>query len=308
VYNLTVFCDDLTGLVGHNVSSTGVVSVGGMNHPPSIESFWATSIAPTVYQSVIFTCTASDEDNDVLNITFDFGDGTTFSAIVTSNPVVNLSTSHAYSAPGTYYAYATATDYISSPVISAPIVMAVSPWKLHLVAGWNLISLPFVNHSYTAQTMGLMTGDVVIGWNSASRSYDRTCIVGISPPSTDFPIEDSTGYWIHTSMTRDITIIGSLPPATMTRSVTVPAGGGWVLMGFAGLSTQRHASNVPAWYSGGSVSVVVRYVPGIIYQTYIPGLPFSDFTLVPGEGYWVYVTASGTFTYPTSSGIVIQSG
>jgi hypothetical protein len=34
-----------------------------------------------------------------------------------------------------------------------------------------------------------------------------------------------------------------------------------------------------------------------LYKTYIVGLPPSDFTLIPGQAYWVSCSGSGTFTY-----------
>jgi hypothetical protein len=33
------------------------------------------------------------------------------------------------------------------------------------------------------------------------------------------------------------------------------------------------------------------------YDTYIVGLPPTDFFLAPWHGYWIFVTASGTLTY-----------
>jgi hypothetical protein len=238
-----------------------------------------------------------------VSLTLETGDGSFYIVqwpiFPSANQSVTVTVKHTYESTGTYAAKATVVDSLNNSVESSPIVLEVSPWKLHLHAGWNLISMPFIYHNYTAATMGLMKGDIVVKWNSTWRNY-TSFIVGVTPAYLAFPIEDSTGYWVYSAIAKDIALNGSLPPATMTKSVTVPAGGGWVLTGFAGLSTQRHASDVPTWYTGGSVVVVVAYDPILkIYRSYIPRLPPSDFAIVPGAGYWVYVTASGWMTYPT---------
>jgi hypothetical protein len=57
------------------------------------------------------------------------------------------------------------------------------------------------------------------------------------------------------------------------------------------------ASNLKASFTGGTVSVIASYDPITrTYKSYV-GSPPSDFYLVPGQAYWMYVTASGTLSY-----------
>src|SRR4030065_1875432 len=36
--------------------------------------------------------------------------------------------------------------------------------------GWNLVSVPLIAHGYSANTLGLTPGDMVVGWNSSTQS------------------------------------------------------------------------------------------------------------------------------------------
>jgi hypothetical protein len=92
-------------------------------------------------------------------------------------------------------------------------------------------------------------------------------------------------------------LYGSVPTTTQTKTVTLPAEGGWAMIGFLGLNTTRHASDIPKMYTGGTVTTVAYYdtVAGS-YKVYI-GTPRTDFLLSPGWGLWIYATASGTLSY-----------
>ena len=174
-----------------------------------------------------------------------------------------------------------------------------SVFNLTLGAGWNFVSLPLTGYGYTAGTLGLNHGDAVFRVNPGPGILYSAYYVGISPPPMDFPIEPSCGYFIWTNVAKTLTIYGEVPTMLQQRNITVPAGGGWAAIGFVGF-THRHASNVPALYSGGLISTVVRvYKPDyiIMWQTYIVGVPMTDFALVPGSAYWIYVTGSGTLSY-----------
>jgi hypothetical protein len=171
-------------------------------------------------------------------------------------------------------------------------------WDLPLVLGWNFVTIPQFN-SYKASTLGLQRTDVVAGWNPATGVYDKNYIVGVSPIPLDFVIAPSTGYWIYAVSPETLHLAGSCPTAVQTRSITVPAGGGWAIIGFNTLKTTMKASNIPAMCSGGgTINTVASYNPITkIYKTYIAGVPPTDYTLVPGQAFWVFCTASLTLTY-----------
>jgi hypothetical protein len=66
------------------------------------------------------------------------------------------------------------------------------------------------------------------------------------------------------------------------------------------MKTTWKASDLASMYSGGTIMTVVRWNPSPIiplYVTHIIGLPLNNFPLVPGEGYWIFVSGSGTLTY-----------
>jgi hypothetical protein len=167
-----------------------------------------------------------------------------------------------------------------------------------LAQGWNMMTVPLVGSGYKASTLGLLTDDVVSGYNSSTMVYDKNYIVNRSPARNDFTLIESTGYWIYVSVPETLHLsAGTIPTTPQTLTVTVPAGGGWAIIGFLGLNATRHASDIKGMYSGGIVTTVAGYITATgAYQVYI-GTPRTDFLLVPGQGYWIYVTASGVLTY-----------
>lgn len=170
---------------------------------------------------------------------------------------------------------------------------------LSLVKGWNFLSIPTVGFNYTAGTLGLSTGDIVVSWNSTTQTYDRTFVVGVSPPFKDFAIADSTGYWIYATRDERIMLNGSVPTTTQSREIAVPSSGGWVAVGFESLNVGMYASAIPGMHSvPGSVTVVLSYDPVTgTYRSYVVGKPFTDFMLTPGRAYWCWCTTSGTLEY-----------
>ena len=169
-------------------------------------------------------------------------------------------------------------------------------FNLNLVTGWNLISVPLVGYGYKASTLGLMPGDTVARWNPTTRTY-TSHIVGVAV--NDFTIDPSVGYWINVpSGKRFLNFYGSIPNTAQSRSLTVPAGGGWAIIGFASLNNTRHASDVPAMFSiPANLTMVSRWNPGsyLSWQAAIPGV--NNFLLVPGQAYWILIKSSGVLTY-----------
>lgn len=178
------------------------------------------------------------------------------------------------------------------------VIMSVTKtsFVLRLAQGWNMVCLPFINLSYTANTLGLENGSLVAGLNSSNQQYDEAFIVGLSPLSKDFAVHPSTGYWIYASAPTDLTLRGTVS-SNETRPIVVPLGGGWVMFGLASL-TPRHASEIPAMYSGGDLIIVCSWDPiRVAYQSYIPEFPVTDFIIYPGVAFLGYVSASGTFSH-----------
>ena len=170
---------------------------------------------------------------------------------------------------------------------------------LNLAAGWNMISLPFAGTDYMASTLGLRLGDLVVGWNSSTQSYDRTYIVGLSPQTADFQIVWAMGYWVYASAAIPLALHGNLPTGTREIVIDVPEGGGWAMLGLATLRTDLHASDIPEMANiSGIISLVAYFDPLTgVYRSYIVGLPITDYPLVPGRAYWCYIAGDVTLTF-----------
>ncbi|MFH1580282.1 MAG: PKD domain-containing protein, partial [Thermoplasmatota archaeon] len=214
-YTLRVWADDLTGLAGHNVSDTGLIHVTTAgNNPPVITAFTVSDSTPYTLQVLTFSGTATDPNLDLLDLTFDFGDGntTTLTQVTVGQ---TLTTTHAYESPGFYTAYVTASDLQATPVTSSPMFLNVEQaayFTLDLVQGWNFVCVPLLGAGYKASTLGLNPGDTVSEWNPATKTY-KSHIVGV--PVNDFTIAPSTGYWINVpSGTRTLDLYGSIPGTT----------------------------------------------------------------------------------------------
>lgn len=181
------------------------------------------------------------------------------------------------------------------------VVMSASEqvYSLDLVQGWNFVSIPLVIRGYRASTLGLLFGDVVVGWNPALGRSDQVYIVGISPQIYDFDILPDTGYEIYSSSSRKLNLIGTAPAGVQTKEVTVPERGGCIALGLLGFNSTRRASDVPGMYSvPGGVSAVIAFdAVTKKYVCYYPAVPFSDFSLTVGQGLWVWCEASGVLSY-----------
>ena len=172
-------------------------------------------------------------------------------------------------------------------------------YDLALVGGWNFVSLFLSGWSYKASTLGLMKGDIVVGWNSSRAAYDKSYIVGVSPPVADFAITESTGYWVYVGTSKTISLNGTVPTSKQSKTSSGPVGGYWASVGFVSLNSTRRASDIPAMYSiPGGVTAVASYNPSTTkYSQYIVGIPSTDFKVVPGQAYWVWCVSSGVFSY-----------
>jgi len=245
-------------------------------------------------------------DNSTLKITWDFGDGT-----VVGN--AGRSVSHTYVNPAINSTYRVQVwindmwvdDFARSHNVTKWWYVNVThnpnaptqEFSRSLVSGWNFVTVPLVGHGYMASTLPLDAGDIVAGYNSATEKYDQNYVVGF--PLGDFAVSESTGYWIYSGVAKTVHLYGSVPATSQARTITVPAGGGWVIVGFESMNTARHASDIPAMYSVvGGIGQVASYDAATgKYTSYVVGFPLNDFALVPGQAYWCSCTASGVLTY-----------
>jgi len=295
-YTLRVYSDDKTGLSGHNYSDPALVHVARIgNHVPVITDFHASNELPTNEEVVTFYGTAVDDDNDLCVFNFTFGDGE-WQVVSQTTANTTVTATHVYPVAGLYTAYLDVTDTQNAAPTEGPIIMDVSQafFTLNLVSGWNFVSVPRVGWGYMASTLGLLDGDIVAGWEP-NEGYNQNFVVGF--PLGDFAINGSTGYWIYAGVAETLDLFGAVPTSLQIRTIDVPSGGGWAIVGFNSLDATRHASDIPAMYSGG-VDQVASYDPVTgDYISYVVGFPLNDFALVPGQAYWCYFFADGVLSY-----------
>ena len=173
------------------------------------------------------------------------------------------------------------------------VMNVVKSFSLNLVAGWNLVSLPLTGYGYRASTLGLSSGDVIVGVDYPYHVLVyKTYVVG--NPFNDFAMLPNQGYWIFVSVSKTLTILGVVPNTVQT--IQLPSGSGWWLIGFLGFKTW-HASEIVQMFNG-TTSLVVKFNPITkTYITYIAGLPINNFLVGPGEACWVYVEGSAVIRY-----------
>jgi hypothetical protein len=173
-------------------------------------------------------------------------------------------------------------------------VQAPSGFNLDLVAGWNFVTVPPVGYGYTASTLGAIV-DQVAKWDPVA---GYIIWWSLFPTKNNFAIEGSTGYWVLATAPGTLTLLGDIPTTTQTRTITVPTGGAWVMMGFNSLRTDWTATSVVGMYTGGTVQQVAKWNPVAGYTIWWDMFPTkNNFALVPGQSYWILVTASGQLTY-----------
>jgi hypothetical protein len=237
-----------------------------------------------------FYCDAFDPDMmDVLTYTWDFGDG---SPTANGNPIA-----HTYDDFGEYVYRVWVDDAHGHVITQAALVYVGVPYVMDLEAGWNMVSIPLVNHGYMASTLGLSFGNMISRWDPATQLYDKSYIVGISGSASDFEIEPSWAYWVYTSTAKSLTLCGHEPTETQVRGVTVPDAG-WVQVGLASLDTGLMASDVVDMYTASMVTMVSRWNADTqTYSNYLVQFGIGDFALSPGDGLWLYVGLTGVLVY-----------
>jgi ABC-type transport system substrate-binding protein len=242
-----------------------------------------------VDQLVTFSVMAYDDDEDPLTYTWDFGDGTPLA--------VGNGITHAYASDGEFVFRVWVDDAHGHNVTTAAIIDVKSEFEMNLITGWNLVTVPLVDHSYRASTLGLSVGDVVAGYNPSTKSYDKMYYVGISPSIYDFDIEPCLGYWVSVASSKTLTLSGYQASGMVYTFVNVPAGGGWAILGVPSLDTGLMASDVAAMYEGDISAVAAFNAVTKTYQTYYPAIPPTDFVVAPGSGMWLMCLTGEWFTY-----------
>ena len=244
--------------------------------------------------SMTLTATAYDPDSITLRYTWNFGDG--------SGMKVGNLVSHVYGTSGRYTLTVYVDDLAGTPGHNVSTTgIALIGFTLQLSAGWTFVNLPLIGTNYMASTLGLATGDMIANWNPAAQVFDKSYIVGLSPPSMDFAIVPGTGYWVYAKAQEMIVVGGTIATAPQSKLLGVPSGGGWAMVGLCSLNIGLKASNLVSMFtglSGARMTTVSTWNPATqTYVTYVSGYPINDFLMIPGQGYWVFLTGAGIVAY-----------
>jgi PKD repeat protein len=195
---------------------------------------------------------------------------------------------------GIYTFTVTATNATGST--SSTYVHWVTTTKsVSLSTGWTLISLPLrpIN-PYIASSLATEISAQIA---PAQISQVRRWVAGswedhfVGTPANDFPIDLGQGYFVKATAGGTWTAKG-VPLSTI--SVAFPIG----LSSVGGLSTGYTASSLAAAL-GPSITHVRRW-DGTQWVTYGVGLPFNNFPIVPGYGYFFKANASGSVELSTA--------
>jgi hypothetical protein len=177
-----------------------------------------------------------------------------------------------------------------------PVQLTISnaTTAIALLSGWNLISLPISpTVTYTAESMG----DEINAQGGNCTKLDRwyggwdTHVNGL--PFNNFSINIGAGYFIKCTQSSTWTLQG----ATINQPNSVNLFPGWNLISVpylpAPLSAEGMGDEINA--QGGNCSEVDRWYGG--WDFHVNGLPFNDFAIEKGKGYFVKCSVSSTYTH-----------
>lgn len=166
---------------------------------------------------------------------------------------------------------------------------------LHL--SWNLISLPLVPaptesdiEDVLADLINAGTVLQVRAYNNSDGSFSIWASTGpFALGHTLHEMKDGRGYWIEMSTGDTLVAIGSELPAPPLSPPTYSVYEGWNLIGFKSLSP-----NITATMYLDELSPLMQamYTYNAEQQRYT--VVELDEELIPGEGYWLAVSADGT--------------
>lgn len=226
-------------------------------------------------------------------------EGVTLSATEV-NPVAGVATTTLTTTLATGTIVVTADGIGGLTDDSDAITVAAGTKDISLSQGWNLISLPLIptDDSVEMVLAGLIDAGTVIqvrAYNASDGTWSIWASTGpyaLNPTLTE--MEDGPGFWVEMSATGTLTATGCILPAPPETPPTYSIYQGWNMIGFTSLGTGTTAEE----YLGTAVTLTLEAMYGYdaatgIYAVIQDTTPF----LVPGQGYWLAVSADGTI-YP----------
>jgi len=293
-YNLYISSIDTND--DSSVSNTYDFNIG---IPPEIDTIETSKIIQSQNGFVNISCIASDNElvNSVyVNITDPNDNINSYQMIkANSKSTDTYYYNTSYNLNGTYKYHIIAEDNHGNKILSENnyyyIGEGATPiYFIDSGSGWNMITIP-VENTYTANSLALQIEGckIVSRFNANLQSYE-SFIVGVSPPSADFTIDNGIGYFVVVDE-NSIYFANGNP----IQNVNVPLssnGSGWNMIGWYeefDIKASHLAENVT------SCTIVSIFDANLqTYKSYIVGVspPGADFTITPGMGVFVVVDDS----------------
>ena len=160
---------------------------------------------------------------------------------------------------------------------------------LSLNAGWNLVSFYVEASDMSAATVLAPISSSLLQIKNLQSSYDP----GIpSFLNTLSALNVKDGYWVKVSEDVSLDVEGTVPSGA-----SISVNSGWNLVGYPRSSGEGAGDELT---SLGSTVVQIKNLQSS-YDPSIPSFLNTLSTMVPGSGYWLKVTADGTWTVGTVS-------
>jgi parallel beta-helix repeat protein len=316
-YTLVLYADDLTGMAGHNVSSSATVAVRFVL--PDGTAFVHGIVFLDRYTPGIMGERDTGESglgNWEVSL-----EGTTSAAsqVGLTNYSDNVNVVGYYEfrniEPGIYWVNVTLLQgfYASTAIhnqIGVPSGL-IAPLEItrdfgiivqsadreipfQLEQGWNLWSSPITVANLTAKTLLSTIGSsgmIVVKHDVVANKY-VSYVVG-DPVKYDFPIVMGEGYYVWAQSPVHFTLLGVMPSTS-----SIPLVYGWNLVGYSSLNTIT-ASQLLSSVQNATGYIVVAFNQNTgKYQSYVVGDPAKyDFVMTPGRAYYVWSYGIGTIPF-----------
>ena len=251
-----------------------------------IAGLTASNDSPTLLGSATtFTATITAGTN--VTYTWEFGDGAIASGVMLT---------HTYAAVGDYTVLLTATNPrgVVTTTTTASITQTMLSWPISIEGTWNFISLPLVPAtSYTANKWC----EEINNQGSSVVEIDRWDQGGWEGHLCEFsfnhfPIEMGKGYFIRANAASSWNVQGY----AVTSAVPLNLQAGWNSISIPHTDSYTAKSLCNDFINQGITAVEIDrwYIGG--WQGHVCGLPFNNFAIQRGVGYFVKTTSAGTVT------------
>lgn len=283
-YELTLFGDPALRLHAPPADATPPVIRAVEVHPSIQEPGEPVNISAVITDNILV-------DAAFIHVTFPNGSSANVSLVPTGSGDTYTCTVQ-YDTLGGYTVNVSAVDATGNTATSSGYTFRVEPYvyTYHFSRGWNVVSMP-VQHNYTAKQLGAVIDHctAVAQWNASTQGF-RVYLVGISPDSFNFAIEQGkSGFEVWVAENSTLTV-GGVPYAGNKPLEGVP---GWNLVGWYN-ATPTLASEIGAAMD--NATIISKWNATLQqFTSFLVGIspPSHDFVVARGMAVYVFVRNRG---------------